>query len=31
MLEDINNIMNIYEVPNLMIQEDWEDIFQTII
>ena len=28
MMEDINNIMNIAEVPNLFIVEDWEEMVQ---
>jgi hypothetical protein len=28
MTEDINNIMNLSEVPNIMLPEDWDEIFQ---
>ena len=26
LIEDINNIINISEVPNMMFAEDWEEI-----
>ena len=26
MMEDINNIINIGEIPNLILPEDWEEI-----